>query len=112
MGDKALKWLSTMILHSIRGDDIFARWGGEEFMLLVEMDIDTAAKLAEKLRILIEIEVKLTEIPNFTCSFGVDCLTELNSISEGYKKVDTLLYHAKESGRNKVVSDDIVSHKG
>jgi len=44
------------------------------------MDIDTAAKLAEKLRILIETEVEKTEIPNFTCSFGVVFLTEFNSL--------------------------------
>lgn len=43
IGDKILKEFATLIQDNIRGDDLFARWGGEEFLLLLEnTNVDNA----------------------------------------------------------------------
>lgn len=104
VGDDALKYLVHVVNDNIRKSDVFARWGGEEFMVLIEEDLETAYKIAENLREKID---KLTEyevnVPHFTCSFGIISLTKDISLDQSYIIVDDRLYKAKELGRNKVV---------
>mgnify|MGYP000595394400 CR=1 FL=1 len=83
IGDEALISLGNIIKEHIRETDVFARWGGEEFMLLVETDVNTASKLAENLRLSIaKYTKKNTKIPAFTCSFGVQSLEGILSLEE------------------------------
>jgi diguanylate cyclase (GGDEF)-like protein len=103
IGDKALIFLSNLVYKHIRKDDILCRWGGEEFMVLVELKVENAYTVAEHLRNIIEQDsANSNEIPDFTCSFGVLSLDDIISAEEAYNKVDTLLYKAKQNGRNRI----------
>jgi len=108
-GDNALKaFAETASQTSSRANDFFARWGGEEFvMLLPNTDIYGAAEVAEKLRKNIEemtIPTEDGDITKVTVSIGVKSIipTASASISDFQAKADQALYRAKESGRNRV----------
>jgi len=102
-GDIVLKELSFLCLAIIRDSDVLARWGGEEFIILVpENDKAAIVPFAEKLRSLIEkhpFSIK-TQV---TCSFGVAQYMEEESKDDFIKRADQAMYKAKEEGRNKVV---------
>ncbi len=101
-GDAVLVDLTTLVGSLIRKADVFSRWGGEEFLILLpETDLDGAEKMAEKLRASIETR-KFPGVPSVTCSFGVVSLTEIDDADTLFKRVDDALYEAKESGRNRV----------
>lgn len=104
VGDDALILLIQIVKNNIRLTDTVARWGGEEFMLLVDAEVETAVNFAEKLRTAIEsTTAKTSELPHFTCSFGVTNALIFNYFAEAYKAVDNKLYQAKHNGRNCVV---------
>ena len=107
IGDKVLQGFSALIEGHIRQTDHLFRVGGEEFIILSESKnkIDTI-KLAEKLRITVANKTLMSDI-NITISLGIcevikgDCA---NSIA---KRVDTLLYQAKSSGKNRVIHNSV-----
>jgi len=104
IGDEALKEFTQLILENIRKTDIFARWGGEEFALLLpETELDTAVEMAEKLRQAIE-QYEFPTIGKFTASFGVTQYMEGDDEIKFVNRADNALYKAKENGRNKVES--------
>ncbi len=118
-GDHVLRQVAKRVLLHIRRDDIFARYGGEEFALLLpEIPKHDGAKLAEKIRRLIEAEpfhFDNISIP-VTLSMGVADLDEYNAATTGggtpdpteispfvfIKLADDRLYEAKKTGRNRV----------
>ncbi len=105
VGDESLRFLSELVSTHIREKDTLCRWGGEEFMILMETDLSKSIKTAENLRETIYNETdKNKDIPKFSCSFGVISLNDVDTITNGIEKVDTLLYKSKDSGRNKVTS--------
>ncbi len=105
MGDYVLENIAKLVSLEIRASDIFARWGGEEFILfLPDTSLEEALKVAEKLRKSIE-EYAFSDIDTITCSFGVTELKKDDTKESFLKRVDNLLYEAKASGRNCVVSD-------
>ena len=102
-GDKALALVGRIISSSLRGSDFAARFGGEEFLLLLpDTDREGAMNVAEKLR----HEIEQAEIPNgsqITASFGVAVLpNDAVDSSDLLRKADRALYSAKEHGRNRV----------
>jgi diguanylate cyclase (GGDEF)-like protein/PAS domain S-box-containing protein len=98
-GDVILKELSQLVAENIRSSDFIARYGGEEFMILLSnTNLDYAINVAEKLRML--IEKKPFKNIHITCSFGVYQFVPGDTISDIIHNVDTLLYKAKENGRN------------
>lgn len=101
-GDTVLIQLAKLVCEKIRRYDIFARWGGEEFVLLVPGgDMDGALQLAESLRIAVE-QFVFAEVGHLTCSFGVAVYAEEDECADLVKRADTALYQAKSSGRNRV----------
>lgn len=102
MGDTVLQNLTLIIKKAIRSADIFARWGGEEFVILLpNTDIHQAMEITERLRILIE-KNKYGIVENVTCSFGLVSLKK-NEIAESLlQRADKLLYEAKAQGKNTV----------
>jgi len=105
VGDHALVALIRIVKEIIRDDDVFIRWGGEEFILLVEANLDKASLTASKLRENIELKTsEFEDIPAFTCSFGVVSMQGFTSFDQAYKIVDEKLYLAKNNGRNRVES--------
>ena len=102
VGDRVLCELSRLIRENLRGADVFARWGGEEFIILTpETDIGDAIQLAEKLRLIFEA-FRTVGLPVFTASFGVAGYEKGESLETLFAKADKALYRAKESGRNRV----------
>ncbi|MEA3383669.1 MAG: GGDEF domain-containing protein, partial [Campylobacterota bacterium] len=105
VGDKILTKLSATVKEYLREDDIFVRWGGEEFIVLIEDITPTiGVKKAEELRKLVEKTLFANEL-KITISLGVTMIEKNDTKEKLLKRVDTLLYKAKDSGRNCVVSD-------
>lgn len=102
VGDNILKSLSLLIQQHVRDQDIFGRWGGEEFILLCPNASATKAfALAEKIRILINNYHFGEDKPLLiTASFGVGVLQAGEDFTSVFKRVDTALYRAKTLGRN------------
>ena len=107
-GDYVLKQLASTLRTRIRREDVFARYGGEEFgMLLPEVDLAGAVKLADKVRRLVEkqrFEFDKTTIP-ISISVGVAMLgSEHRDLEDLKRAADAKLYEAKAAGRNRVCS--------
>jgi diguanylate cyclase (GGDEF)-like protein len=101
VGDEILKSVSALITKHIRAEDTFARWGGEEFVLVLNVGLEKGFEIAENLRKYIEVET-FNEVEGLTCSFGVTEYKEKDTLNSLIKRADKALYEAKESGRNKV----------
>ena len=103
VGDKVLKAIAGLFIKNIRSSDIVARWGGEEFLFLLDnINLKNGVKVAEKLRHIIE-ETEFHKGLRVTCSFGVDIITrEHSDLDELLSSVDQKLYTAKQKGRNRV----------
>ena len=104
IGDEVLKEFTQLVSKNIRQTDVFARWGGEEFVLLLpESDISTAIEMAKKLRIATE-KHQFTDVGKITASFGVTQLMKDDDEKNFINRADEALYIAKDNGRNKVES--------
>jgi diguanylate cyclase (GGDEF)-like protein len=106
-GDQAIKRIAEIIDCTIRTTDKAARFGGEEFVVLLrEIDQATALMLAERIRKAIEvttIESDNGAIPA-TVSIGVALLDERDrDVQDMIARSDQGLYAAKKTGRNRVV---------
>jgi len=103
VGDKILVSISKVVSASIRKSDSFARWGGEEFVVLLPgTELKDAAVIAEKIRLLIETNNVSIDL-RLTVSVGVASFTTTDDIDSILRKVDSALYQAKKEGKNKVV---------
>ena len=102
VGDQVLVQLSSLIKSQLRSQDTFARWGGEEFVILSESATqDDAYMLAERLREVIET-FPFDIVETITCSFGLSQCENNDTATAILKRADDALYQAKKSGRNKV----------
>ena len=105
VGDEVLKVISTIVTNNIREHDSVARWGGEEFLVLLpQTQLNGAIHVAEKIKMAIE-EYEDSLIPEkITASFGVTKLEEDDDEVSVLKKADEALYRAKNKGKNLVVA--------
>lgn len=104
VGDKVLFSLSSLIKTNIRSVDVFARWGGEEFIILFpNTSKEDAINKAEILRKKIE-ENLIIEDRIITCSFGVSSYIEGDDENSIFLRIDKALYLAKHDNRNNVKS--------
>ena len=103
IGDEVLIKFVETIQNNLRKNDILIRWGGEEFLLILQLDSqkDLENKL-EHLRKVIEIE-PFPKIKNITCSIGGTIYQDNENILKTIKRADEAVYKAKEMGRNKVL---------
>ncbi len=102
IGDKVLIKLAKLIKSSIRSCDVFARWGGEEFIIyLPKTPLKESIEIAEKLKVIVS-KHPFGEVEKITCSFGVSTLEEGDTQDSLLLRVDKALYNAKENGRNRV----------
>ena len=102
VGDQVLIGLSHRVRDHLRGVDILARWGGEEFVVMLpHCDGTLAQHLAEKLRALIAAEPFLG-VGQVTSSFGVAEFRPPESADAWLDRADDALYQAKAAGRNRV----------
>ena len=104
-GDQVLKLFAHTLEALVRKTDYFARWGGEEFIILLpNTSYSEALEFAERLRLVTE-HLKHMELPSFTVSIGVSEYQSDQSFEQWYEQADQLLYQAKEKGRNRICPD-------
>lgn len=107
-GDEALARVGAILRQSVRRDDMVFRYGGEEFLILVPGgDRESAAALAERVRLAVQDDPSGTPW-NLTVSAGVavaDRFSAGNPLGL-LRRADVALYQAKRAGRNRVVVDD------
>ncbi len=105
-GDEVLVEVARVCLDAVRGSDVFARFGGEEFAALLPMTtLSQSEALGHRLRHLVsEAGVKSDEgMVRVTASFGVaQFVAEDETVEQTLARADKALYRAKEAGRNRV----------
>jgi diguanylate cyclase (GGDEF)-like protein len=102
-GDKILMEFYHLIDFKIKKSDIVYRWGGEEFIIIVDDKMLDATKLAEKLRVIIETHRFYKEI-KVNASFGVTEYRKFESVDDIMSRAEKALFTAKLSGRNCVIT--------
>jgi diguanylate cyclase (GGDEF)-like protein/PAS domain S-box-containing protein len=103
IGDEVLKQLARFMRKNLRRTDYVARWGGEEFtVLMLETDLDEAAELLDRLRAGIATHPIAAIGGPVTLSFGVAEYAKSDSADALLKRVDDALYQSKQSGRNRL----------
>lgn len=107
VGDEVLRCLCDICRSILRENDLLARFGGEEFIVVLpSTTVDRAALTAERIRTTITTEVahQLGDDKQITVSMGVSELLPTDSRCEQViQRMDEALYRAKEAGRDKVV---------
>jgi diguanylate cyclase (GGDEF)-like protein len=105
-GDEVLRETVQRVKKAIRTYDLFGRYGGEEFILLVpDVDKPNVLNVAERIRQSVckaPVEFEGKEIP-ISASFGIAYAAPINDMGTATKYADEALYRAKEGGRNRVV---------
>jgi diguanylate cyclase (GGDEF)-like protein len=102
VGDQVLAQLSRLVAGNMRDCDVLARWGGEEFILLLPgCEAARAHAAAERLRVLVS-QTAFDGVENVTCSFGVAAYAEGDTAATLIARADHALYRAKVAGRNRV----------
>ena len=101
-GDSVLMNMTHIIRSQIRNTDILARWGGDEFVLLMpNMTLDNAIGVSERIRSAI-INNNFTKGIRVTCSFGVVAMKDGSVFQNLIEEADTLMYTGKKLGKNNV----------
>ena len=106
-GDRVLRAVADLFGERLRGHDAVARWGGEEFLLLLpETDLPAACEVANRLRA--AAEARLSNVAGLgdsvTLTFGVAVFDRPMRVDACLKQADEALYAGKAEGRNRVVS--------
>lgn len=101
VGDDILRTLSNIIKSKTRENDLFARWGGEEFVLALDISIEKGFAIANNLRSFIK-KNNFDVVGELTCSFGITQFKKNDTLDTMILRADKALYKAKEDGRNKV----------
>jgi diguanylate cyclase (GGDEF)-like protein len=106
IGDKVIKTLARKLMEKTKGQDLVARFGGEEFCILLKNIPPLAAQyffedLCKEIAAT-KIEADIAHFINFTVSIGVETMP-METLDEMIKEADMNLYEAKESGKNRVV---------
>ena len=109
IGDLVLVDVTKSIMHAIKKEDMFGRWGGEEFVGIFSINRNyEASVIAEQLRHLVENTVVTNsdgQELNVTISVGVTISRQQDTPDVIIKRADSLMYQSKHNGRNMVSTD-------
>lgn len=100
-GDRVLQQFSTFVKRKLRGPDMAARWGGEEF-LLIALDTDTPGCLAITERLQEDMKQVVFPVPELTFSGGIATYQPGDTAASLIERADHALHQAKSSGRNRL----------
>ncbi|MFN7915722.1 MAG: diguanylate cyclase [Vicinamibacterales bacterium] len=102
-GDRALRIFADVLKRSLRGQDLAARWGGEEFLVVLEGHTAFSAfEVAERIRTNLATAVQVEGPLTFTASFGIADSTMGVAFDQLVRVADDALYQSKETGRDRV----------
>ena len=102
LGDLVIVELARLLKANLRKADLLARWGGDEFVVMLpHTPAEEAWQLAEQLRLSMAVHV-FPVVPQLTGSFGVAELQPGETAEQWFARVDSVLYAAKAAGRNQV----------
>ena len=109
MGDKVLKTFAALLAMNLRNEDIFARIGGEEFVVVCRRQpLEGVHAFADKLRQLAgQCTFNSEEGLGITVSIGVAIMAAEEDFVDVLKRADDALYRAKQRGRNRVEFDSL-----
>ncbi|MFV0563914.1 GGDEF domain-containing protein [Malaciobacter mytili] len=105
IGDEILIIVSKILKATLRKDDFIARWGGEEFIILLnETSNDNLFKIADNIRVVIKENKQIRNIikKELTVSVSIATLKDNETKDEFFIRVDKTLYKAKNKGKNRV----------
>jgi diguanylate cyclase (GGDEF)-like protein len=103
-GDRVLLQLAQVVRSVVRPSDYPARWGGDEFaVLLPDSNLNHARLMAEKIRL--TVESFLFDVGPVTVSLGAALLSSDRSVNSLFQRADRALYDAKRQGRNRIEVD-------
>ena len=107
-GDQVLQSVSQVLLQQVRAGDLVSRFGGEEFVLLLQRaSLEDAESVVQRIRLQLA-SAQIPCLPNgqqVTVSFGVAPVQGLLHLTKALSRADALLYEAKQAGRNRVHVD-------
>jgi diguanylate cyclase len=104
-GDAVLTLVASVIKEAVRDTDMVFRYGGEEFVVLLnKLDLKNALKVAEKVRAQIESHhlTNKAAVLKVTASIGLSCFKEGDIETTVFERADKALYKGKQNGRNRV----------
>ncbi len=102
VGDTVLKTVATIIQSNIRNTDYLARWGGEEFAILLPNTVlEEAQIVAHKIHHAVR-STQIQSVGGLTISCGISEIHSNDTVTSWFKRVDDLLFTAKNSGRDQV----------
>ena len=104
-GDKVLQMTANSIRHSLRAGDAVGRWGGEEFVAIInEADEKILKTVAEKLRVMIlnSLLIIKDQLVQVTVSIGGTLMKNEDTPETAIQRADELMYQSKRNGRNRV----------
>jgi diguanylate cyclase (GGDEF)-like protein len=106
VGDKAIRLFAEVLRTTLRPADLFARWGGEEFLIVLpSSNMHDSMRVLERLRRRLKEQVASTKLPPFTASFGVSDSSMANDFETIVNRADEALLRAKKNGRDRVERD-------
>ncbi len=112
VGDEVIKSLARLLTNNVKGQDIVARFGGEEFVLyLKDISPKSASKFLDQLCQKVAkqtIKIENNKLISYTVSIGVATRNSL-TLSQMIDDADKLLYSAKQSGKNKIATDLVIA---
>jgi len=104
VGDQTLKLFARALKENCRGDDVVARFGGEEFVVVVpDVVADKVVSILERVRSRLPNLQMQSGIPSFTASYGIADVRHATTFEGIVKLADAAMYEAKAAGKNRIV---------
>lgn len=105
-GDKILLMVVRTLKHNLRGTDLLGRWGGDEFMAIIQdvQELSILQDVAKKLRVMVEsscLDLETTRLFT-TVSIGATLIKANETYEKFFERADQLMYKSKQTGRNQI----------